>query len=47
VTIPRTRGWQTWTTVTKPGVSLEAGIHTLRIELTGTGFNLNWIEIAP
>jgi PKD repeat protein len=47
VTVPRTVGWQTWTTVTKAGVSLEAGIHTLRIEMVGGDFNLNWIEIAP
>ncbi|HET6410238.1 MAG TPA: carbohydrate-binding protein [Chthoniobacteraceae bacterium] len=47
ITIPSTGGWQTWETVTKSGVSLEAGIHYLRIELVGTDFNLNWIEIAP
>lgn len=47
VTIPSTSGWQTWTTVTKTGVSLEAGIQKLRIEMVGGDFNLNWIEIAP
>ena len=47
VTIPRTVGSQTWTTVTKTGVSLEAGIQKLRIEMVGNAFNLNWIEIAP
>lgn len=47
VTIPRTVGSQTWTTVTKTGVSLEAGVQTLRLESVVGGFNLNWIEIAP
>lgn len=47
VRIPRTVGSQTWTTVTTTGVSLEAGIQTLRVETVVGGFNLNWIEIAP
>ncbi|MGE4183269.1 MAG: carbohydrate-binding domain-containing protein, partial [Limisphaerales bacterium] len=47
VTIPRTVGWQTWTTVTKTGVSLDPGIQTLRIQTDVGGFNLNWVEIAP
>lgn len=47
VTIPRTVSWQSWTTVTKSGVSLEAGIQVLRIATEVGGFNLNWIEISP
>lgn len=47
VTIPRTVSWNTWTTVTKTGVSLEAGIQILRIATEVGGFNLNWIEISP
>jgi len=47
VTIPRTIGSQTWTTVTKSSVSLNAGVQTLRIEAVVGGFNLNWIELAP
>ncbi|MBL9135603.1 MAG: carbohydrate-binding protein [Verrucomicrobiales bacterium] len=47
VTIPRTVSWQSWTTVTKAGVSLDAGIQVLRLQTEVGGFNLNWIEISP
>lgn len=47
VTIPRTVGAQTWRTVTRTGVNLEAGIQKLRIEMVVGGFNFNWFEIAP
>lgn len=47
VTIPRTVSWNTWTTVTKTGVSLESGIQILRIATEVGGFNMNWIEISP
>src|SRR5206468_7479175 len=30
ITVPNTGGWQTWTTLTKTGVSLPAGTHVLR-----------------
>ena len=47
VTIPRTLGDPTWTTVTKTGVNLEADIQGPRIQVVTGTFNLNWIEIAP
>jgi endoglucanase len=44
--VPSTGGWQTWTSVTRTGVSLAAGQQILRIALTGASFNVNWIEIT-
>lgn len=37
---------QTWTTISKT-VSLPPGQQLLRVEALSSGFNLNWIEIAP
>ena len=36
---------QTWSDLTKSGVSLAAGQQVLRIAMLGGDFNLNWIEI--
>ncbi|MBA2302840.1 MAG: carbohydrate-binding protein, partial [Acidobacteria bacterium] len=48
--IPDTGGWQTWTTVMKPGVSLSAGQQVWRIVIdrAGSGVvgNLNYIRVA-
>lgn len=44
--VPSTGGWQTWTDVTRPGVTLSAGPQVLRIALTGASYNVNWIEIT-
>ena len=38
-----TGGWQVWKTVTQ-NVTLAAGQQTLRIEGTGSGWNINWME---
>ena len=46
LTVPSTGGWQTWTDLTRTGVSLSAGQQFLRISMTGGSFNLNWIEIT-
>lgn len=49
ISVPRTGGWQTWTTVERT-VTLTAGIHKFGVTATTGGFNLNWIkieEIAP
>jgi len=46
LTVPSTGGWQTWTDVTRTGVSLSAGQQFLRISMTGGSYNLNWIEIT-
>jgi endoglucanase len=45
--VPSTGGWQTWTDLTRTGVSLSAGPQILRIAMVGGSFNVNWIEIAP
>ena len=51
--LPNTGGWQTWQTVTKTGIALSAGSHTLRlvmdtgtVENGGVG-NHNWFEFVP
>lgn len=41
-TFPVTGGWQSWQTVTYPAI-LPEGRYTLRIKVTKSGFNLNWI----
>jgi hypothetical protein len=45
VAISSTNGWQTWTTVTRPGVSLTAGQHLLRVFAINAGFNLNHFSV--
>lgn len=41
-----TGGWQNWTTLDAQSIHLEAGIHTLRIEFTQSGSNLNWLRFT-
>ena len=43
---PSTGGWQNWTTVSKT-VTLNAGVQTIRIEATGSWWNINWMEFTP
>jgi hypothetical protein len=43
--VPNTGGWQSWQTVTTT-VNLNAGQQTLRIYASGSGFNLNWINLG-
>gem|GEM_PF-221833 len=45
VNVPNTGGWQSWTTV-NAAVSLPAGNQTLRLYVSGTGFNINWLNFA-
>jgi hypothetical protein len=52
VTVPNTAGWQTWQTVSRPGITLSAGLHALRLvmdtrsaENSGVG-NFNWMEFV-
>ena len=42
--IATTTGWQVWKTLTDT-ITLTAGKHTLRFNVTKAGFNLNWMEI--
>jgi hypothetical protein len=51
VTIPNTGGWQQWQTLTKTGVSLNAGVQVLRVVLDTNGpinfvGNLNYIDLT-
>lgn len=46
VTLPATGGWQSWTTMSLPSVSLSAGAHTLRVVFETEGINLNWLRVA-
>jgi hypothetical protein len=45
--VPSTGGWQTWTTIVKPGITLSAGTQIMRIEMLSDAFNVNWIELSP
>ncbi|WP_239692473.1 carbohydrate-binding protein [Microbulbifer mangrovi] len=42
--LPNTGGWQNWQSITA-SISLTAGPQTLRLEVAGPGFNLNWFEL--
>jgi hypothetical protein len=44
--IPKTGGWQTWTTVERE-VTLTAGDHKFTVVASTGGVNLNWIQIEP
>jgi len=47
VDVPETGGWQNWTTITIPGVSVdESEGSILRIESIEGKYNLNWIEFV-
>lgn len=45
VAVPRTGGWQTWTTVTVP-VNLAAGTQSLTTVFDSGGFNLRYLDVA-
>ncbi len=45
VPVPNTGGSQRWATVTATA-ALPAGAQTLRVAITGGGFNLNWLDFA-
>ncbi|QKX17863.1 carbohydrate-binding protein [Microbulbifer sp. YPW1] len=42
--LPNTGGWQNWQSVTA-NINLTAGTQTLRLEVAGPGFNLNWFAL--
>jgi len=49
--VPSTGGYDTWQTVTQPGISLDAGIHSVRLVLetnapNGGAGNYNWLEFS-
>jgi hypothetical protein len=43
---PSTGGWQTWTWVDIPNVSLNAGQQVMRVEITAPNFNLNYFQFV-
>ena len=46
-TVPSTGGWQVWETHRLGSVTVAtSGLHTLRVNVTGNDFNLNWIELT-
>jgi hypothetical protein len=50
ITVPNTGGWQTFQTVTTPGISLSAGTHVLRVVFltassAGDAGNYNWFGL--
>jgi CSLREA domain-containing protein len=50
--VPDTGGWQSWKTLTKPGVVLPARTHVLRLAMdsagaTGSVGNFNYLRFAP
>ena len=53
IDLPDTGGWQTWQTITRPGVTLSAGPHVVRVVLASNGTsggagNYNWFRfVAP
>ena len=46
VNIPATGDWSTYVTAASPAFNISAGTHTLTIEQTGNGFNIDTIEIS-
>ncbi|MFT5569290.1 MAG: beta-glucanase (GH16 family) [Cyclobacteriaceae bacterium] len=44
VATPLTGGWQTWRSVVSDGFTLEAGIQKIRLRMTKSNFNINWLE---
>lgn len=44
VVVPRTGGWQKWTTISRT-VTLPAGLHTFGMTVITSGFNINWFKI--
>lgn len=46
VAVPKTGGWQTWTTVEKE-ISLTEGEHVLELRAQSSGFNINWLKLEP
>jgi hypothetical protein len=46
-TIADTGGWQNWRYFTTSAFQVDSGDHTLRIEFTSDGQNLNWLKLQP
>lgn len=44
ITVPNTRGWQTWQTATVEDISLTEGEHVMRIVFDSDYININYVE---
>jgi hypothetical protein len=52
IAVPNTGGWLSWTTIRQPGVSLAAGLQTVRLVMDSDGpsgavGNFNWFQLYP
>ncbi|WP_404789623.1 DUF4347 domain-containing protein [Altericista sp. CCNU0014] len=47
VAIPKTNGWTAWQDIVIPNVTLNAGPQTMRVNMTSSGFNLDYFELRP
>lgn len=47
IAVPNTGGWQSWRTITVPGISLSLGTKVLRVVLDTDGINFNYFEAVP
>lgn len=47
IALPKTGGWQAWTTVDGGIIPLAAGRRVLRLAIPDGGFNLDWFELVP
>lgn len=45
--VPANVNWESYPTVESGTFELTAGPQRLRVEMTNSSFNLNWIEIVP
>lgn len=45
--VANTGGWQSWTTLSSNPIALPPGQHTLRVNVHGGNFNLNWLRLEP
>lgn len=45
ISFPATGGWQSWTTVVIPSVTLSGGVQPMRFVSESLGYNLNYIKI--
>ena len=46
ISVPNTGGWQTWQTITIPGLNLSQGNQSMRVYFDTDGINLNYIEFG-
>lgn len=45
--VPNTNGWQSWQTQSAGTVTIAEGVHTIRVNVNGGYFNLNWLQFTP